>query len=847
MPAINESNADNAQSGSAVADQPSPSGARLLTPTKISAWLECSHHLSLSQAVEAGTLTVTTGHLSAFARLLMEKGMDHERAQLQYLQSEGRSVAMVPERNLAEESFEQWCDRVRPLLAEGHEIVYQFPMIHEGIRGVADFLIKVDTPSDLGAFSYEPADAKLARLEAKPAHVLQLCFYADGLAALQGTRPANAHIFLGSGHTEAIAVAQVEAYWHRVRGRIFEQLNAETPMDTVAEPCQHCEFCEFADHCDAQWRDADAIHFVSGITRREREKCAANEITTLAGLAESEEAIVEIRPERNEYLRNQARLQAAAIPGEVPPWERRVIHEPTSESDVEDMDGPDDFRLRLPAPNPGDVMLDFEGHPFWSAEAGLFFLFGWLGLDPDTNRPGTSEWIYDSLWSHSREEEAAHTADLITWLAHRREQFPGMHVYHYNHTERSGLERLAAEHGAGESALAALISDGVFVDLYDLVCRRVQIGAESYGLKVTEILAGYRRSEEIGNGAGAVVQYEQWIHDAEPSHLTEIAAYNEEDVRATLAVRNWLATEVLAGEPWRELPEVEDTEREENEFDLVIAELMATGVEEHRLLGHLLGYWWREGRTYRTQRTAIFDAQMDEQLDNREVIAGLEFRGELAQHGQEKLDKVVFAFPPQETELTAKDRGQKLLFRFPSGLIGFSSIRDLDLEEGTVTISWKEEYREAGGFPSAVITEDWVHPKPKPEELLAFARRQLSGEHHPADAARLAVLRREIPLIEFPGADGTPDTGRIFSSDLEELTAVIPHLTDGCLAVQGPPGTGKTYIGARLIAALVAAGQRVGVTATSHKAIDNLLWRSREPIHRSGSFAKIATGRASRI
>ena len=30
----------------------------------------------------------------------------------------------------------------------------------------------------------------------------------------------------------------------------------------------------------------------------------------------------------------------------------------------------------LPEPDDGDVFLDFEGHPFWRADAGLFFLFG---------------------------------------------------------------------------------------------------------------------------------------------------------------------------------------------------------------------------------------------------------------------------------------------------------------------------------------------------------------------------------------------------------------------------------------------------------------------------------------
>ncbi len=54
-------------------------------------------------------------------------------------------------------------------------------------------------------------------------------------------------------------------------------------------------------------------------------------------------------------------------------------------------------------------------------------------------------------------------------------------------------------------------------------------------------------------------------------------------------------------------------------------------------------------------------------------------------------------------------------------------------------------------------------------------------------------------------------------------------------AIQGPPGAGKTYTGARMIVALVRAGKRVGVTATSHRVIGNLL----DEVHRAAQEAGI--------
>ena len=56
------------------------------------------------------------------------------------------------------------------------------------IAGYPDFLVRVASPSDLGAWSYEPWDTKLAR-HTKPYFLVQLCCYAEMLESAQGVRP----------------------------------------------------------------------------------------------------------------------------------------------------------------------------------------------------------------------------------------------------------------------------------------------------------------------------------------------------------------------------------------------------------------------------------------------------------------------------------------------------------------------------------------------------------------------------------------------------------------------------------------------------------------------------------
>lgn len=191
---------------------------RLLTPSKITAWLDCAHFLTLKHEVEAGTRSVERSPFGEMAQMLLEKGLEHERAVLDRYRAEGLSVFEVPDRDKENnESFQQWVDRGGDVLTEGHDVVFQMPFVHEGIRGIADFLRRADD-SDTGTFTYEPIDAKLARKEAKPGHVLQLCFYAEAIESVTGVMPDELHIELGSGRTETIRTADVLAYWRRRLG-----------------------------------------------------------------------------------------------------------------------------------------------------------------------------------------------------------------------------------------------------------------------------------------------------------------------------------------------------------------------------------------------------------------------------------------------------------------------------------------------------------------------------------------------------------------------------------------------------------------------------------------------------
>ena len=109
-----------------------------------------------------------------------------------------------------------WVERIGDPLESGSDVIYQMPFIHDGVRGIADFIVRVEHPEP-GFSAYEPVDAKLARSEGKPGHVLQLCFYADALEAATGSPPKHLHLWLGSGRIQSLPVREFRPYWNRLR------------------------------------------------------------------------------------------------------------------------------------------------------------------------------------------------------------------------------------------------------------------------------------------------------------------------------------------------------------------------------------------------------------------------------------------------------------------------------------------------------------------------------------------------------------------------------------------------------------------------------------------------------
>lgn len=750
-----------------------------LSPSDLTVYLACPHATTLSIGVAQGRLPKPQID-NPDAEMLWRKGNEHEQAYLAELVAEGRRVVEI---DLGpDHDYDAAVSRTIDAMRQGAEVIYQAAYVRDGWRGLADFVLRVDRPSDLGDHSYEVLDTKLSR-SAKPSHLLQLLFYNEEIARIQGLAPAAIHVRLGSGETASFRPDDFAAYYRRIRAR-FERFTAQPPV-TSPYPCAHCSMCDFAAVCEEQWETTDHLSRVARIQRRQVDRLTESGIITLDALASLPEdaSVAGITSTSLAKIRAQAALQR-----------RRTTERPIVE--VLPPEAGTGFAL-LPDSSPGDLFFDIEGHPFWDPSGGLEYLWGVIDVDD----------MFDPVWAESHAEERVAFEQIVDRIRERLAAYPGMHVYHYAAYEITALRRLAGRCGSREEELDDVLRRDVFVDLYAVVRNAIRASERGYGLKDLEVFLPITREAAIKDGGSSIVAYEQYLQTKDPAVLDAIGHYNREDCISTRLLRDWLlglkaeavatfgAIPVRAVEEPKPLPDVA-IER------AALRESVRGCNDEHgEAVALIVDYHQRERRP---AWRALFD-QMEkapeELVDDAEAIGLVEPTGEPVKEKQSWVYEMTY--PPQEHKLREGDTVHDPATRERAGTIS-------RMERDSRTL-WLKRGPSLSGvpLPRALLPPDPYRTPDQEDALARIARSVLAGDRrYPAAES---ILRR------------TPFDRPVQTTDLDELKQLVRSLDGQHLAIQGPPGSGKTWTAGHLIAAIVADGGTVGIASTSHKAIHNVL------------------------
>ena len=456
--------------------------------------------------------------------LMQERGYAHEAAYLERLRAAGRSIHEIATGDLrTPEQLRTAEAETLSAMRAGRDVIFQATFFDGHWRGHADFLLRVETPSVLGSWSYEIADTKLTR-RVKAAAILQMCVYADRLTQLQGVAPREIVVVTGDGAEHRERLADYTAFFRAAKARFEARVFDEGPaLETYPDPVEHCRVCAWYPTCADRRRADDHLSLVAGMTRSATQRLVAAELPTLASLgdAPSELTVRDVNPGTYTRLHDQARIQLEGRrTGSL-----RCELLPLGEE-------PNRGLAALPERSPLDVFFDIEADP-WAVDGGIEYLFGWV-------EEVAGEGVFHALWAHDPAEEKAMFEAFIDLVIERLARDPAMHVYHYAPYEPTALKRLMSRYGTREDEVDRILRGNVLVDLYGIVRQSLQASVESYSIKKIEKFYMPQREGVVTSAGFSVVEYERWLKTRDPEILAAIASYNRDDCLSTWRLHGWL-------------------------------------------------------------------------------------------------------------------------------------------------------------------------------------------------------------------------------------------------------------------------------------------------------------------
>lgn len=776
----------------------------IYSPSDLSSHSSCKHLTQLNKQHARGEIANPEQYTNSVLQMLKEKGIDFEMSHLQEIKNQEKTVTEIS----TEDPFAE--SHTIDAMKEGVDVIYQARLKEDGKwSGWADFLKKVDKPSNLGDWSYEVWDTKLAN-ETKAGTILQIGLYSERVAKIQGITPEYMGVIKPDGE-ERYRYDEHAAYIRLVK--INLEIAILNEVDTYPDPVSHCDICKWWKNCNAIRRKDDHLTFVAGMGISQMKEFKLHDVDTLEKLANLDFP-VPFEPSKGvketyNKLREQGRVQYVS---------RQNGYEPIYETlEIEEGKG----LYKLPEPSKNDIYLDLEGDRMVEPD-GLEYMIGYV-----------HKGIYHALWAKNEAEEKEVFEQFIDFAYKLKQEDSTLHVYHYAPYEVTAFKRLMGKYASRENLMDIFLRSNTFVDLYSVIRQSIRASVEKYSIKDLEIFFGYERKMNLRDLSSYKSQLELLLQTGNIDKLTKttkeaVQLYNQDDCESLVRLQAWL--EEIRARLIKEgvnitRPEDGDGEASDNitahqERIQPIIDALLNGVppikterskiEQARfILANMLDWYRREKKSFWWEFFRLKELPEGELLEERKAISFLKYTGNREPEKRSVID--MYTFPSQECDLRP---GHSLEDQEDNKL---GTIHEIDIDAGLLRIK-KGPSKIDLPHPVSVMSLENVNSSAKEEAIIRLAEwvvdNGMDSTEEMYRAARQLLLNAPPSLTE--ALTYNEDT-------LERTFDFSAKLNHSYLPVQGPPGAGKSFMGSHLIVRLAQQGKKIGITALSHKVITNLL------------------------
>jgi uncharacterized protein len=776
----------------------------IYSPSDLSSHSSCKHLTKLNKQNARGEIADPEIYNNLVLKMLKEKGIEFEASHLQKLKDEGKTITEI--NNEDPHAEKHTIDAMK----EGVDVVYQARLKEDGKwSGWADFLMRVDTPSNLGEWSYVVWDTKLTN-ETKAGTILQIGLYSECVGRIQGQSPEYMGVINPNGE-EIYRFDEYSAYIRLVKRNLENAILNE--YETYPDPVSHCDICRWWKTCNSVRREDDHLTFVAGMGSSQTKELNINGVNTLEKLANLA-LPVPFEPtkgvkETYNKLREQARVQNTS---------RHNRYEPIYETlEVQEGKGLN----KLPKPSENDIYLDLEGDRMVEPD-GLEYMIGYVHKGE-----------YHALWAKNETEEKQIFEQFIDFAFNLKVKDPSLHIYHYAPYEVTMFKRLMGKYASRENEIDTFLRSDTFVDFYGVVRQSIRASVEKYSIKDLEIFFGYERKMDLRELSSHKSQLELLLQTGNIDKLSKVTQaavqlYNQDDCQSLVRLQAWL--EEIRNDLIRNGADItrpmdgdgaaSDNITAHQERIVPIMDALLEGVPPIRaernnvqqaqfILAHMLDWYRREMKSFWWEFFRLKELPEDELLEERKALTFLQYTGERVPEKRSVVD--TYTFPYQECDLRI---GQSLEDQ-EGNKIG--NIHYIDVDRRLLKIK-KGPLKIDSPHPVTVMSLESVNSSTKEEAIINLAEwvvaNGMESDSETYRAARQLLMNVSPTLTEE----------RIEYEDIIEKTFdFVSKLDNSYLPVQGPPGAGKSFTGSHLIVKLVQEGKKIGITALSHKVISNLL------------------------
>lgn len=424
-----------------------------------------------------------------YLHLLFERGMKHEEDVLKARYENAVEISLT--------SFEDGFKQVLNECKSGAEVIAHAPLFYlpEDVYGIADVLVRSDAhKSVFGDYHYVVREIKSAK-HMKNEYIMQAAFYNYILGKIQGFTPRK--FYLINRENEEFEF-QYEDYEEQVMlaiqgiREVFDGKDVSPTAKAVRWP-----WTNYANKQAIEANDVSILPSVGPALKKRLNKAGIKTVDDLA----SKPIAVDITDKAKKKLKVYAKawVDGKAIPLKAPKL---------PESEVE-------------------LYLDFEGTDDMQTEEGITkttYLIGVLIREP----AGTH---FRAFVAERLTDEGRMFHDFLAFM----KKYAGAPVYHYGNYERMHMKVLGEKYGIDVSHITKEM-----VDLLSVLRKSVALPTLGMSLKkVGEFLNFEWRG--MADAQESIVLYLQFLETGERELMRRIVDYNEDDVRATLKVKEFLA------------------------------------------------------------------------------------------------------------------------------------------------------------------------------------------------------------------------------------------------------------------------------------------------------------------